>query len=124
MKEALIFSSGLFCIAFAFFHLLFWKIFHWKTELQNLNPVNRGIMQVLNLRLSYIFVVVGCIMFIFPESLHATALGKFILISMSIFWFMRAIEQAIFFGISSRVSVIFVVVFLIGSLLCAAPLFV
>ena len=124
MKNILINISGYYCIAFAVFHLSFWKIFRWKTDLQRLTPVNRAIIQVLNVRLTYIFVVFGFMALLFSERMCETELGWFILIAMSIFWFMRAVEQVIFFGLKNFASRAIFVVFLIGGILFAAPVYI
>jgi len=124
MRNVLLTVAGSYCLAFVMFHLSFWKIFRWKADLQRLTPVNRAIMQVLNLRLTYVFLVVGAALFMFQTSLCQTDLGRFILAACAVFWLMRAIEQIVFFNAKSIVSLSFVVVFLIGAALFAAPLFI
>ena len=42
-------AGGIFCICFALFHLAFWKLFRWETELAKLTSLNRAVVQVLNL---------------------------------------------------------------------------
>lgn len=109
-------------MSFAIFHLAFWKLFKWKTELPKLNPVNRGVMQVLNLRLTYVFLVVAFISFFFADDLRQTKLGNFILGAISIFAVMRAIEQLIFWKVE-KIGFAFFVLFLIGAGIFAVPLF-
>ena len=46
MSETLLIIGGIYNLLFAFFHLLFWKIFDWKTDLASLTSVNRAIMQI------------------------------------------------------------------------------
>jgi hypothetical protein len=115
MKNTLLVIGGLYSFAFAAFHMLFWKLFRWKGDLQRLTPVNRAIMQVLNLRLIYVFVIMGLTTVLFPGPLLATDLGRFVLGAMSLFWLMRAIEQIIFFGLRATASIAIFGVFLIGS---------
>jgi hypothetical protein len=121
MKNMLLSIAGYYCIAFAVFHLLFWKIFHWKTDLQRLTPVNRAIMQVLNLCLTFVFLFIGIALILFQPDFLGTKLGTFILVSMTTFWFLRATEQVIFFGLKSITSSVFLSVFLIGSILFLLP---
>ena len=121
MKETLLFIGGLYNLAFAIFHILFWKIFRWKKSLRRLLPMDRAIMQVLNIRLIYIFFVFAFISFFYPVDLISTQLGKVIIIVISLFWFMRAIEQALFFSLKRKISIIFFVVFLIGSIIYLIP---
>lgn len=57
--NTLIIIGGIYCLAFAFFHLAFWRLFDWKSELPKLNSINRGVLQVLNIRLTYVFFVIA-----------------------------------------------------------------
>jgi hypothetical protein len=123
MKNILLLTGGLYSLAFAVFHMLFWRVFRWKADLQRLIPVNRAIIQVLNLRLIYVFLVVGLATVLFPVALLSTEFGMFILGAVSLFWFMRAIEQIIFFGLHSVASIALFWVFLIGSGLFATLVF-
>jgi hypothetical protein len=123
MKSILLLTGGLYSLAFAVFHMLFWRVFRWKADLQRLIPVNRAIIQVLNLRLIYVFLVMGLATVLFPVALLSTELGMFILGAESLFWFMRAIEQIIFFGMHSVASIALFWVFLIGSGLFATLVF-
>ncbi len=121
--KTLLYIGGFYCLAFAIFHLAFWKIFDWKTELPKLNTINRGVLQCLNIRLTYVFVVVAFISFYFNAELLTTGLGKVILGSISLFCLGRAIEQPIFWKFNDHLSVAFFVIFLIGSAIFAIPLF-
>ncbi len=118
----IIYIGGIYCLIFAIFHLAFWKLFDWKNDLQKLNAVNRGVMQVLNLRLTYVFFVVAFLSFFFADDLINTKLGNVILGSISIFAVMRAFEQLIFWKIE-KIGIAFFIVFLIGAVIFAAPLF-
>lgn len=120
--KTLIIIGGIYCLAFAIFHLAFWKIFDWKTELPKLNQINRGVMQVLNLRLTYLFFVFAFISIYFNSDLLTTDLGKIILGAISLGWLMRAIEQLIFWKFNDAVSIAFFVVFLSGAAIYALPL--
>ncbi len=119
--KTLIIVGGFYCLAFAIFHLAFWKLFDWKTELPKLNEINRGVMQVLNIRLTYIFLVFAFILFFFNDKLLTTNLGKMILAVISLFWLMRAIEQPIFWKFD-KISAAFFAVFLFGAVIFAVPL--
>lgn len=120
--KTLIIIGGIYCLAFAIFHLAFWKLFDWKTELPKLNAVNRGVMQVLNLRLTYLLLVFAFVSIYFNSDLLASELGKIILGAVSLFWLMRAIEQPIFWKFKDAVSVAFFVIFLFGAVIYFLPL--
>ena len=119
--KTLIYIGGVYCLIFAIFHLAFWKLFDWKNDLPKLKAVNRGVMQVLNLRLTYVFIVVAFISFFFADDLISTKLGNVILASISIFALMRAIEQPIFWKFD-KISAVFFVILLIGAGIFAVPL--
>lgn len=118
----LIYIGGIYCLIFAIFHLAFWKLFDWKNDLPKLKSVNRGVMQVLNLRLTYVFIVVAFLSFFFADDLINTKLGNVVLGAVSIFAVMRAIEQLIFWKIE-KIGVAFFFIFLIGAGIFAIPLF-
>jgi hypothetical protein len=119
--EASLVMGGLFNLAFAVFHLLFWRIFDWKRDLRSLSFNNRQIMQVLNLCLIFAFVIFAWISFFHGDELLRTALGRSMLLLIALFWLLRAIEQAFFFKLKQPASVAFLVVFLAGALLYAYP---
>lgn len=120
--KILIYIGGFYCLAFAIFHLAFWKLFDWKNELPKLKSVNQGVMQVLNLRLTYVFFVVAFLAFFFADDLISTNLGKVILGSISVFAVMRAFEQLIFWKIE-KIGIAFFFIFLFGAGIFAIPLF-
>ena len=74
--DLLVQLCGLHSFAFALFHLAFWKLFHWKRELQKVGLPTRAITQILNLRLIYLFAGIGVLCFAFTQELHTTALGR------------------------------------------------
>jgi GrpB-like predicted nucleotidyltransferase (UPF0157 family) len=49
MKDTLLIIAGIYGFLFAAFHLCFWRLFLWQTELARVSAINRGVMQVLNL---------------------------------------------------------------------------
>lgn len=114
---------GLYSLAFAIFHLLFWRLFGWKTDLDKLRPENRAIMQILNLRLIYVFLFAAVMCFIFPVEMHATAMGKAFMAGFSVFWLGRTVEQFIFFRINHPAVHALTVTFILGSILFAIPVF-
>jgi hypothetical protein len=115
--------GGIYNRGFAVFHLFFWKIFHWKEDLAKLTHINRAIMQILNLYLTFIFLVMSYVSFMFQSELVTTDLSRALLISFSILWFLRTIEQVVFFGVRHKTSLVFTFLFLIGSALYLLPVF-
>ncbi|MBC8374868.1 MAG: hypothetical protein H8E26_02415 [FCB group bacterium] len=119
--EVLIKLGGVYNIALVIFHLLFWRIFDWKNDLRKLSFLNRAIMQVLNLSLSFVFIIFSYISIAHTDELLSTALGHSLLILMTLFWVARSIEQIIFFKLNHWGSVAFLAFFLVGAVLYAIP---
>jgi len=116
---ALLMAAGLINLAFALFHLFFWRLFNWAQELARLNFANRGIMQVLNICLTYVFAVVAALLLLFPLKVAGTELGRLLLLAASGFWLLRAILQPIFFGLRHPLSVTLFGVFILGTIVHA-----
>lgn len=119
--KTLIYIGGFYCAALGVFHLAFWRLFDWRNELPKLKAVNRGVLQVLNLRLTYLLFVFAFLCFFWAQDLLATRLGRVLLGALSLFCLMRAVEQLIFWRFD-KVSAAFFVTFLCGAVIFAAPL--
>jgi len=119
--ESIVMLGGIFNVAFAVFHVLFWRLFDWKRDLASLSFINRQVMQILNLCLTFVFLIFAYISFFHTTELLGTGLGRALLVLISVFWFLRAVEQAIFFQLKRRRSVAFFVAFLVGGLLYGYP---
>lgn len=78
-------------------------------------------MQVLNLSLSFVFIIFSYISIAHTDELLSTALGHSLLILMTLFWVARSIEQIIFFKLNHWGSVAFLAFFLVGAVLYAIP---
>jgi hypothetical protein len=134
-NNSLIIFGGIFHLGFAVFHLFFWQLFKWKParraeyinmlesgkESITLTYINNSITQILNLCLTFVFLVAAYISFFYSSELLSSNLGKVILISISAFWFLRTIEQLIFFGLKKRLSVKLTLLFITGFLIYLIP---
>ncbi len=121
LTEVIILIGGIYNLAFAIFHLFFWRLFQWKKDLSKLTFINRSVMQILNLCLTFVFLLMAYISFFYVSELRATDLGKTLLIGFSLFWLLRMIEQVIFFGIRNSISIVLTVIFLLGSVIYLIP---
>lgn len=121
--QLMIFLCGIYSLGFAVFHTQFWEIFDWKTDLEKLQPANKAIIQIANIRLIYFFTFVAAVCFIFPTELSTTPLGKFFLIGMSLFWLGRTIEQFVFVRIKHPMVEILTYIFILGTIMFAVPVF-
>ena len=116
--------GGIFNIVFAVFHVLFWRLFDWKHDLASLANINRQAMQILNICLTFTFLIFAYVSLFHTEELLTTGLGRGLVMAIAIFWFLRALEQVYFFGMRKMLSVAFFVVFLVGTALYAYPWYV
>ena len=121
-RDLLVQLCGIHSFAFAAFHLAFWRLFNWKRELSKVGLPTRAITQILNLRLVYVFLGIGVLCFVFTRELHATSLGRALLVFMSLFWVGRTIEQFVFLRIDKPLVHVLTVLFVIGAILFALPL--
>ena len=112
ISEILIIVGGVFNLGFVLFHIMFWRVFHWKEDLASLTHINRSVMQIMNLCLIFIFLVMAYVSFFHRPDLLQTGMGKALLVAFSGFWFLRMIEQVIFFGMKKKISVILTLIFL------------
>lgn len=118
----LIIAGGVYNLVFAIFHLTFWKVFRWKQDLALISRLNSGIFQIINLCLTLVFFFFAYISFFQINDLLHTGLGNAAVIFISLFWFLRMVEQIVFFGFKKRTSIVFMVIFLLGCVLYAVPL--
>lgn len=123
LVESVILMGGIFNLGFAIFHLMFWRLFRWKEDLASLTLINRSVMQILNLCLTFVFLVMAYVSIFHRSEMISTNLGNTLLIAFSSFWFLRMIEQVFFFGIRKRLSLAFTLVFLMGTILYLLPMF-
>ncbi len=122
-REILVLLGGVHGLGFAVFHLAFWKLFDWPRALQSTNAATRAVVQILNLRLIYVFLGVAAACFTLPGDLLDTRLGNAFLAGMSLFWVGRTIEQFVFLRIDHPLVHALTVLFVAGAVLFAAPLF-
>jgi len=121
MKTILL-MCGVYNIGFALFHIGFWKIFHWNTELKKISFANKAIMQILNIQIIYYFVFTAVICFVFPTELVTTKFGNCFLAATSLFWLIRTLQQFIFLRANHYKIHLLTFIFLIGTILFCLPL--
>ena len=112
--------GGYASIGWLVFHLLFWQIFDWRAELRRLSHLNSGVMQVLNLCLSFVFLLFAFISLWHTNELLTTGLGRSLALGIGAFWMFRFILQPLFWG-TSLSSVLFAFLFVLMSACYLAP---
>lgn len=120
-NDTILILGGIFNLLIAVFHLSFWRIFNWNQDLKSLRFVNRAVMQILNLCLTFVFFIFAYISFSYTYDLLITRLGNSIITSISVFWFLRAFMQVAFFGLKNKTSILFFILFLIGGVIYLYP---
>lgn len=114
--EAWIYAAAGYNVALAAFHLGFWRLFRWREELPKLQLTNRGVMQVLNLMLTFVFLLIASIQVLLAGEMAGSATGRALLAGMAVFWLVRAALQPVFWrGAPPAANAAFVVVFLLGA---------
>ena len=108
-------------VALGLFHLGFWRLFQWKQELPRLHPLNRGVLQVLNLVVIYVFFATAAVQLIWTKELLTTGLGRTGLGVITGFWLLRCALQP-FFWPRTPLCWAFTAVFASGALLHGAAL--
>lgn len=121
LAEVSLFAGGIFNLGFTIFHLFFWKLFDWKKDLASLTPVNRSVMQILNLCLTFMIFVMSYVSLFLPREMLSTDLGKSLLFAFALFWFFRMLEQIFIFEVKGGLSVVFTLIFLLGSVFYVIP---
>ena len=120
--ELLVRLAGVHSLGFALFHLAFWRLFGWKRELASVSAANRAIMQILNLRVTYMRLGMGVIALAFTSDLVDTHLGLVLLCFMTLFWVGRTIEQFVFLRINDWRVHLLTGLFVLGAALHAMPM--
>ncbi len=113
---------GVYNLLFAIFHICFWKIFKWKEDLQRNSIANRAIIQILNVRLIYIFLLMSFLYFFCKDQMMTSDIGLVLLIGFFGFWVGRTIEQFVFLKVKSKISTILTFIFFTGIIIHLLPL--
>lgn len=74
-------------------------------------PINKSIVQTLNVAVFMSLIFMGATTLVFHEELPRTPLGRFILYGFAAFWLMRTICQFVFFKMRESIYWILAVVF-------------
>lgn len=118
-----IYAAAGYNVALALFHLGFWRLFRWKEELPRLHPVNRGVMQVLNIMLTAFLLLMAAVLVLNARELTTTPLGRLLLAGLTALWVLRAILQPIFWRTQPKAAnVAFITLFMFGAGLHALAL--
>lgn len=122
-SAALLTLCAIHSFGFALFHLGFWRLFGWPRTLQDTTRPNRAILQIANVQLVWVFTGIGLLCLLFPDELAGTRLGRALLGGMAIFWLIRFVVQFVWLRVNHPLVHALSVLFALGAVLFAAPLF-
>lgn len=120
--RVVVWLGGVHSLAFALFHLAFWRLFDWPRDLRGSSVATRAVTQILNLRLTYVFFAVAAACFFLTDDLLDTRLGRCVLGAMALFWLGRLIEQFVFLRYNTMTLHVLSALFVLGAGLFALPL--
>jgi len=113
--QASLYLGGVLHLGWAVFHVLFPRLFKWRTALAPLDPVNRSIYQVLNLCLTFYFAAAAYLSLAFAPELLAGRLGRKLMAVLGAFWLLRFGLQLRFFKPGHPISVLLSLLFLLSA---------
>lgn len=115
---------ALYNIAFGIFHLFFWKLLKWKTQLEKISPTNKAVMQTLNICLTFMFFLIGYSFYRHSVEIEQSDLGSTLLLGTSLFWLIRTLLQLYFFNMKARIHKVLFLLFLVGAIMHITPFLV
>lgn len=123
-KIIILYICGFFNIVLIIFHVLFWKVFNWKTTLSKGTKANAVAMQIMNIQLIYLFLAMSLLYFIFPNELLQTKIGNTILFGYAGFWIIRFLQQFIFLKMKGSFVIKLTLLFLFGAIIHSLPIII
>lgn len=97
MKYVLL-AGGIYHVSWALFDSCWPHLFAWKRTLAGLDDINRSLLYILSRLLVLLYLYIAALAFFFRDELVNTAIGKSILVFVTVYWGFRAIMQIQFFG--------------------------
>ena len=117
-----LYLGGALHLGWAVFHLFFPRVFAWSKALAGLDPVNRAIVPVLNLCLTFYFFSAGYLSLVFAPELLSGPLGRKLIAIFTAFWLLRLGLQFRFFRAAHPVSLLLIALFALTAGAYAYPL--
>ncbi|MEI6852096.1 MAG: hypothetical protein WCL06_04605 [Bacteroidota bacterium] len=121
-RRTFVIIGGVIYLVMGVFHLYFWILFDWQTELFKLNQINSNNMQMLNIVVCFFMFSFSYMMLWYNSRVLNSKLGRSILIISSGFFLIRALIEFAFPGNSIVYGVVllaFIPVYLIPALTMA-----
>lgn len=120
MRNGLLLACGAADLAFAAFHLMFWRLFGWPESLAASGRLNSAITQTMNIMLTLVFVLYGGKLV--ALGVQGVPADAYLIASGVLFGLVRSVLQGVLFGLRSAASKAFLAVALTTTALHAAVL--
>lgn len=95
-NKTIIATGSIMLLLLGLFHVTFWSLFDWKSELSKLSQDNEGIVQMMNICTICYLLSMSFILFICRSEIVDTRVGKLLLLSLSLFFAVRLVLEFIF----------------------------
>jgi hypothetical protein len=115
--------AGFVTCFFSVFHLLFYRLLHWKETLHCLDADNWAIFHAFNLGMNMMFILFTIISLFMTKKLLTETIGKVMLVFMSSIFVMRIVSEFVLWGFTLEQSPIIIILCLIPAVLFVLPLF-
>jgi hypothetical protein len=122
MAKKLLIIGGVLNAVLALFHMLFWKLFNWPESLRTISADNQAIMQVLAIHGTYVVALFAVLSLVFTRDLLMTRLGRIITLSIAGFYYLRCLNEFIFWDITDPGALIIFILCLLIAVLYSIPL--
>jgi hypothetical protein len=101
--------AGVFDLAFAAFHIAFWRLFDWPRRLASSGAINTAITQTLNIVLTYVFVAYG--LALIAASWAQEQASAWLPAAGAGFWALRMLLQPVLFPMRHAASIAITFIF-------------
>ncbi len=113
MGKILLRTGAVINLVMAFFHMSFWKLLNWSTELPRLSDENSGVFQIANIVLIYVLLYFAVMSYLISKSDSLDFNGTSILICIMGFYLIRILAGMFFFGFILEELVVWAICLLI-----------
>lgn len=120
-KITVLYLCGIFNLLLVIFHVLFWKIFNWKTTLKKGTKANAIVTQIMNVQLVYWFLFMTIIYLFYTKELLQSKIGAIFLFGYAGFWVVRFFQQFIFLKQKGKFVIGLTILFFVGAVLHLIP---
>jgi hypothetical protein len=124
MAKTLLLIGGVINALFTIFHILFWKLFDWPATIMYMSSEHRALVQVFNIHTAIAIGFFTVASLGFRNDLLTTRVGRLIIATIAVYFYVRALNSLIFWSISDPVNMFIFIVCLIVGGIYTYPLFV